>query len=296
MTGARRWRLGWWLPILAVALYVTVPVISSIAYAFFPGGELSFEVLSRLTQDPDLGPAITRTLLITALTIVTLIAVLVPAVVAVHLWAPRLRSVLEVLCTLPLVVPPIAVAAGTVALLRWGAQQGRGSLPSRISQFLQHPELPLILVGTYVVLCLPFTFRSVDAGLRTIALKELVEGSASLGSSTVGTIWRVVIPCIRGPVLFSVFFATAVCFGEFAIAATLNRETVPVWLFTVSSTDFRASIALAVLLNLTTWALLLIASFAASRYEVLHRRTPDDPALSASTPAPVSAQEGSTPR
>lgn len=196
------------------------------------------------------------------------------------------------LCTLPLVVPPIAVAAGVVALLRWGAQQGRGSVPSQISQFLQNPELPLILVGTYVVLCLPFTFRSIDAGLRTIELKALVEGSASLGSSTLGTIWRVVIPCIRGPVLFAVFFATAVCFGEFAVAATLNRETIPVWLFTVSSTDFRASIAVSVILHLTTWTLLLIASFTAGRYGLTERRS------AAATAAPVSlsavpAEEGS---
>ncbi|WP_293787940.1 ABC transporter permease [uncultured Aeromicrobium sp.] len=303
---SRAARLGWWLPVVAVALYVTIPVGASIAYAFFPSGRPSLEVFSRLAEDPDLGPAVMRTLLITALTIVTLLAVLVPAVVAVHLWAPGLRPALEVLCTLPLVVPPIAVAAGVVALLRWGAQQGRGSVPSQISQFLQNPELPLILVGTYVVLCLPFTFRSIDAGLRTIELKALVEGSASLGSSTLGTIWRVVIPCIRGPVLFAVFFATAVCFGEFAVAATLNRETIPVWLFTVSSTDFRASIAVSVILHLTTWTLLLIASFTAGRHGLTDRRSAaaavdlDPPVSAAVAPIPLTAisaaEEGSSVR
>ena len=162
-------------------------------------------------------------------------------------------------------VPPIALVAGVVAILRWGAQQGRGSTPNAISQFLQNQDLPLILVGTYVVLCLPFTFRSIDAGLRTIPLKAIVEGSQVLGSSMWGTIWRVVLPNMRGSILFSVFFATALCFGEFTIAATLSQQTVPVWLYTVSSTQFRSSIAIAVLLNLITWALMLIATFATAK-------------------------------
>lgn len=263
------WRYSNWLPIVAVALYVTVPVLCSIYYAVFPGGSFSLAAYSVITDDASLAAAATRTVLIAVLTIVTLVATLVPAVLAVHLWAPRLRPVLEILCTLPLVVPPIALAAGVVALLRWGAQQGRGSLASEVSQFIQHPDLPLILVGTYVVLCLPFTFRSIDAGLRTIPLKAMVEGSSSLGSSVWGTVWRVVIPNIRGPVLFSVFFATAVCLGEFAIAATLNRETIPVWLFTVSNSNFRASIAIAVLLNLSTWILLLVATLSAGRFSAL---------------------------
>lgn len=264
-SAVRALRWGRWLPVLAVAAYVIIPLICSIAFAVFPGGSFSLDAFRVLGSDAKLSSAIVRTLLITAVTIAVLIATLVPAVVAVHLWAPRLRTILEVLCTLPLVVPPIALVAGVVAILRWGAQQGRGSTPNAISQFLQNQDLPLILVGTYVVLCLPFTFRSIDAGLRTIPLKAIVEASQVLGSSMWGTIWRVVLPNIRGSILFSVFFATALCFGEFTIAATLSQQTVPVWLYTVSSTQFRSSIAIAVLLNLITWALMLIATFATAK-------------------------------
>ncbi|WP_083830259.1 ABC transporter permease [Nesterenkonia sp. F] len=262
----RSGRATMWLPVLAVAIYIAVPLLCSIGYAVLPGWSFSLSAYSVLGDDASLLSAAGRTVTVAVLTVVALLLTLVPAVVAVHLWAPRLRPVLEILCTLPLVVPAIALAAGIVSLLRWGAQQGRGTLPNAISQFVQHPDLPLILVGTYVVLCLPFTFRSIDAGLRTIPLKAMVEGSASLGSSTWGTILRVVLPNIRGPVLFSIFFTTALCFGEFSVAATLSQDTVPVWLFTVSNTDFRASIAVAVLLNLTTWGLMLIGTLATQRF------------------------------
>lgn len=283
-----------WLPIVAVAVYVAVPVLCSIYYATFPGGSFSLSAYSVIADDTSLASAASRTLLIAVFTIVVLVMTLVPAVVAIHLWAPRLRPVLEILCTLPLVVPPIALAAGVVALLRWGAQQGRDSAAGQISQFVQHPDLPLILVGTYVVLCLPFTFRSIDAGLRVIPLKAMVEGSASLGSGIWGTVWRVVLPNIRGPVLFAIFFATAVCLGEFAIAATLNRETIPVWLFTVSNTDFRASIAIAVLLNLTTWVLLLVATLSAGRFSALGRARRAAPELASDDDAAAGPSAGDT--
>lgn len=66
--------------------------------------------------------------------------------------------------------------------------------------------------------------------------------------------------------LFSVFFAVALCFGEYSLAATLSQQTIPVWLDDVSSNNFRASVAIAVLLNLTTWALLFVATLSAGRF------------------------------
>lgn len=259
-----------WAPLVLVALYIAVPFLAMVGFVLFPGGNLDFSAFSSLGSDGRLGPALTRTLVVTVLAVVVLLVVLVPAVVAVHLWAPRLRGALEVLCTLPLVVPPIALAAGILALLRWAAQQGRGSFPSQVAQVLQKPDLPLILVGTYVVLCLPFTFRSIDAGLRTVPLRAIVEASSSLGAGTWRTLAKVVMPNIYGPMLFSVFFAVALRTGEFAVAATLNQELLSVWLFAVSSTNFRASIAVSVLMNLATWSILLAASVLANRFSPEH--------------------------
>lgn len=265
-------RTSRWLPVIVVALYVAIPVACSIYYAVFPGGSFSLNAYSVIFEDASLLAAAQRTLMITVVTIVVLVATLVPALVAVHLWAPKLRPILEILCTLPLVVPPIAIAAGVIALLRAGAQQGRGTWQNALSQFLQNPDLPLILVGTYVVLCLPFTFRSIDAGLRTIPLKAMVEGSAILGAGLWTTIWRVVIPNIRGSMLFSIFFATALCFGEFSLAATLGQQTIPVWLYDVANSNFRSSIAIAVLLNVATWALLFFATLSADRFSPAGRQ------------------------
>src|SRR5699024_8654640 len=80
------------------------------------------------------------------------------------------------------------------AVLRSLASHGRGSLGMEINTLLQNQDLPLVLVGTYVVLCLPFTFRSIDAGLSTLPLRTLYESSSILGAGLWTALWRAVLP------------------------------------------------------------------------------------------------------
>lgn len=266
-----------WLPLAALAIFILTPLLSSLTYSFFRSdGSFTTSGLTGLADSGKIIAPLTRSLIVSVLAVVVLVLTLVPAVVAVHLWAPRLRSLLSVLCTLPLVVPAIAIVAGLSAVLRSLASHGRGSLGMEINTLLQNQDLPLVLVGTYVVLCLPFTFRSIDAGLSTLPLRTLYESSSILGAGLWTTLWRAVIPNIRGPVMFSAFFTFALSIAEYTVAATLSINTLPVFLNTLSSTNFRGSITLSVLLNLTTWLLLASATISASRFG--HRTTPDEPA------------------
>lgn len=256
-----------WLPLVALAIFILTPLLSSLAYSFFRAdGSFTTSGLTGLADSGKIVAPLMRSLVVSVLAAVILVVTLVPAVVAVHLWAPRLRSVLSILCTLPLVVPAIAIVAGLSAVLRSLAAQGRGSLGMQLNTMLQSQDLPLVLVGTYVILCLPFTFRSIDAGLSTLPLRTLFESSSILGAGLGTTLRRVIIPNIRGPVMFSVFFTFALSIAEYTVAATLSINTLPVFLNTLSSTNFRGSITLSVLLNLTTWLLLAAATVSASRF------------------------------
>lgn len=256
-----------WLPIVALAIFILTPQLSSLTYSFFRSdGSFTTSGLTGLADSGAIVAPLTRSLVVAALTVVLLVGTLVPAVVAVHLWAPRLRPALSILCTLPLVIPAIAIVAGLSAVLRGLASQGRGSVGMQISMTLQSQDLPLVLVGTYAVLCLPFTYRSIDAGLSTLPLRTLYESSAVLGASTFTTLRRVVVPNIAGSVMFSAFYTFALSIAEYTVAATLSINMLPVYLNTLSSTNFRGSITLSVLLNLTTWLLLAAATISASRF------------------------------
>ena len=271
-----------WLPLAALAIFILTPLLSSLTYSFFRAdGSFTTSGLTGLADSGKIVAPLMRSLIVSVLAAVILVVTLVPAVVAVHLWAPRLRSVLSILCTLPLVVPAIAIVAGLSAVL--------GSLGMQLNTMLQSQDLPLVLVGTYVILCLPFTFRSIDAGLSTLPLRTLFESSSILGAGLGTTLRRVVIPNIRGPVMFSLFFTFALSIAEYTVAATLSINTLPVFLNTLSSTNFRGSITLSVLLNLTTWLLLAAATVSASRFGHRPNAVSEDDETEADDPAPASA-------
>lgn len=255
-----------WTLIVLVSVYIAVPMLCALAFSIYvPTTGFTFEPYRESVRDPGFLGALSLTLLITVLTVVGLLAIMVPTMVYLHLRAPQWRPLMEVVCTIPLVVPSIALAAGLVTVLRGMAGYGRGSGPAQVSQFLQNPDLPIVLVGSYIVLSLPFVFRSLDAGLRTIDLRTLVESAQSLGASGTTVLRRVVLPNIRGPITFCAFFAMALCLGEFTMAVTLGYRTLPVWLTQIAGSNFRASISMSLLINAMTWALLIAMTLLAGR-------------------------------
>ena len=70
---------------------------------------------------------------------------------------------MEGITILPIVIPPVVLIVGLLQIAP--APQGHA--------------LPLGLI--YVVLAMPFAYRSLDAGLRAFDLKTLAEASNSLG-------------------------------------------------------------------------------------------------------------------
>lgn len=265
-----------WLLVILMGLYIFVPLASSLVFsAYVPTSGFTLTAYTQSVQDPGFADALTLTLLITACTVVGLLVLMVPTMVYLHLRAPQWRPLMEVLCTIPLVVPSIALAAGLVAVLRQMAGYGRGSLPAQISQLIQSPDLPVVLIGSYIVLCLPFVFRSLDSGLRAIDLRTLVESARSLGAGSGTVLRRVVLPNLKGPVTFCMFFTIALCLGEFTMAVTLGYRTLPVWLTQIAGTNFRASISMSLLINAMTWLLLVAMTLLAGRAGVPRSARPE---------------------
>ena len=172
----------------------------------------SLSGLTRAFSDPNFWPALTLTLWLTLGTVAVTLSVVVPTAIWVHLRLPRLRSTIEFLTVLPYMIPAIAMVAGIVVV----KPHARWFLNSDYS-----------LIPFYTVLALPFTYRSIDAGLRAIPLRVLVDASRSLGGGAFRTITRVLIPNLRSALISASFLTAAVVIGEFTIANTLLKETLP---------------------------------------------------------------------
>ena len=87
---------------------------------------------------------------------------------------------------------------------------------------------------------MPFAYRAIDAGLRAIDLKTLVEASNSLGAGWITTLFRVVLPNLRTALLSATVLTVALVLGEFTMASLALFVTFPVWIVRSTRTAARS--------------------------------------------------------
>ena len=250
-------RLGPNLVLIAAAIFFFAPIISTARQALqkVPMPLLtwatlfdkwSLDPLWGVTDDALFWPALWLSLKLAIATVLLTLALLVPTALYVHLRIPRARPIVEFLTVLPYVVPPIALAAGVAAFYRANA---RWLFSSQWA-----------LVPFYVIMALPFTYRSIDAGIKAIDVRTLVDASRNLGAGWATTFRRVLMPNLASSILSASFLTTTVVLGEFTIAVTLNKSTFPVFSFQYFGRNPQGGIALALLILLGTTALLAVLS------------------------------------
>ena len=251
-------RLGRRLILLIGAIYFAFPFVAMARFAFQNvqvfdlGRSTLFENWSLTSVTSAFGEdyfwdALRLSIQLALGTALLTLFVLVPTAVWVHLRIPRARAVVEFLTVLPYVIPAIALVAGIVVI----KPHARWFLNSDLS-----------LIPFYAVLALPFTYRSIDAGLRAIDLRTLTEASRSLGAGWNVTLGRVLIPSLKSALISSTFLTVAVVLGEYTIADVLLKRTLPAFMAEYRQSDPRGGYALAVLSLLATTLLFAGIGFA----------------------------------
>ncbi|MGW1930296.1 ABC transporter permease [Streptomyces sp. NPDC001919] len=241
--------------------YFLVPLVASFVFTVHtPGRGVSFEAYTELLAADGFTESLLLSLGLAAATIALALLLVVPALVAVRLGAPRLRPVVEVVCTLPLVVPPIALVTGISTVLRWGPDHLSRTPLYQTFLAVQNESFPFVLVLAYTVLALPFVYRSLDAGLRAVDVPTLVEAARNCGAGRLYVMLRVVLPNLRPSLAGAVFLTLALVLGEFTIASLLGFRPFAVWIVSISGAHARMSVAVSLLSLVVTWLLLLVLS------------------------------------
>ncbi|MEH0510770.1 MULTISPECIES: ABC transporter permease [unclassified Streptomyces] len=250
------WRWG----VLGLAgLYFLVPLAASVVFTVdVPGQGVTFDAYTQIFSTAGFGSSLLLSLELAAATIAVVLLLMVPAMVALRLGSPRLRPVVEVVCALPLVVPPIAFVAGIGTVLKWGPEHLSRTPLFQTFVAIQDPGFPVVLVLAYVVMALPFVYRALDAGLRSVDVRTLVEAARSCGAGWPQALVRAVLPNLRGALLNASFLTLALVLGEFTVAQLLGFRPFAVWIVNVSGSQAQMSVAVSVLSLLVTWALLLV--------------------------------------
>ncbi|MHB8245313.1 MAG: ABC transporter permease [Acidimicrobiales bacterium] len=226
-------------------LYFVVPLYSLVQFSFEGGAHghsAGFHWYATIFADPSFRSSFWLSVQIALETVVVSNLLLVPTAFWIHLRLPRLRPVMDFVSVLPFVVPPIVLIVGIIPFLQ------------PVTWLYSRPE---VLSLIYVVFAMPFLYRSLDAGLRAIDLKTLAEASANSGATTLGTLWRVVLPNLRTAMISGSLLTIAIGMGEFTIASLLSFNTFPVYIFNIGETTAYPAAALSVISLLLTWGLML---------------------------------------
>ncbi len=235
--------LGGWAVLLLAGVYFLVPLVMTLAFSLWEGqGQYGFAAYRTVLERPELPGSLLLSAELAVATVAALVLLLLPAMIFMNLYAPRLRPVFEFIAALPFVVPAIALVAG-LSVLFTGPDWLVGS--------------PFYLVIPYFFLALPYAYRALDVGLRALDLTTLTEAGQSLGAGMGQIIRLVVLPNLRAALIGSTLLTLAVVMGEFTFANVLLFRTFAVLINEIGQHEATAAAALSMVSFLITWAAML---------------------------------------
>jgi putative spermidine/putrescine transport system permease protein len=238
-----------------IGFYVIIPMYASVQFSLQSGyhSKLTLGAYTQGLAQPGLGASVITSMEVSFGAVAATLLLLVPTIIFVHLRLPRMRTVLDAVSLLPLGIPAIVIVVGTL-----------GVYTSAPAWFVNSP---MILALLYVILALPYSYRAIDAGVRSIDLHTLVEAGRSMGARWGVLFRRVLLPNLRSGVLAAAFLTLALSLGEYTFASLIlpSTPTFPVFLAGVVTTSTYYAVALSVLALIVTWGLLVAISVIGSQ-------------------------------
>ena len=237
---------GWaWVTFAIGALYFLIPLIATAVFSLrMRRDAITLDAYTSVLFDPEFHRTFGYSVMISLITIVVGLIITVPAAYLVRLRLPSLRPFVEFVTLLPLIIPPIILVFAYIRTYN-------------TSSFLPLTGSVLgtdtLLVLSYVALGLPYMYRAVDTGLRTIDVQTLTEAATIMGASQATILTRVIFPNIMVAALSGAFLTFAIVIGEFTMASLLSRPAFGTYLQRIGISKSYEPAALSIISFLITW-------------------------------------------
>jgi len=223
------------------------------------GLTLSWDELVAGLRHPLLLPAVRLSLTTSAssLTLVVVLGSLVAWWVARH--RGRVSRTIESVTQLPAVIPP--AVAGVGLLLAFGRRGLFGAFLERHGIALPFTTPAVVLAETFV--SAPFFIQAAIAAFRRVD-ENLIAVARTLGASPFRTFLRVAVPLSAPGLVAGAAMSWARSLGEFGATLlfagnlTGRTQTLPLAVYTAMESDLRAARALALVMVVASFALLLV--------------------------------------
>jgi putative spermidine/putrescine transport system permease protein len=232
-----------WIWMILGILYFFLPLLATFMFSLRAKlGVLSFKAYENVFSDPQFITSFSASVLWAIFTIIVGVLIFVPTAYWVRLRVPQFRAPVEFITLLPFVIPAIVYVFGLVRT------------------YSQPPLLivdsPALLVAGYTVLSMPYMYRAVDTGLRSIDVQTLTEAAQSLGASWGTILFRIILPNIRIAILSGAFLSFAIVMGEYILAQYLVKPAFAPYLSLLIQNKAYEPAALSVISFALTWACL----------------------------------------
>jgi len=236
----KRFPLFSWVWFILGLMYFFVPLISTMEFSLrMLKGRYTFEAYRVAFQDPRFYTSFGYSLLWAIITMVCSLLLVVPTAYWVQLRLPKLRPYVEFVTLMPFVVPAVVLIFGLIRIY------GRPPLVLTTT--------PAALIVGYIVLSLPYMYRSVDSGLRAVDIRTLTEAAQSLGANWLTIIRDVILPNLRVALLSGMFLTFAIVMGEFTFASLLSWPAFGPYIEEIGSMRAYTPQAVSVMSFAVTW-------------------------------------------
>ncbi|RPJ26644.1 MAG: ABC transporter permease subunit [Chloroflexi bacterium] len=242
-----------WLWFILGALYFLLPLLATFEFSISWDPADPLKAYTRVFADKDFWETFMYSNLLAVATILVNVILIVPTAYWIRLRVPEARRLVEFITLLPFVVPAIILVFGLI-----GVYSSPFKVPFTELTFLEPLTTfkfgtNILIVAGYMVLAMPYMYRSVDTGMRTVDVRTLTEAAQSLGANWFTIITRVILPNVRAALLSGALLTFAIVVGEVTLASFLGVDAFGPYLFLLGQHRAYEPAALSFFSFLLTW-------------------------------------------
>jgi putative spermidine/putrescine transport system permease protein len=163
---------------------------------------------------------------------------------------------MEIISILPFVIPVIVLVFGLIRTF------GRPPFQLTLSSF----GTDVLIAAGYVIISMPYMYRAIDVGMRSMDVRTLTEAAQNLGSNWFQVLTLVILPNLRIAILSGALICFATVMGELILGDFLVRPALGSYMAGVGRSKAYEPAALAIISYGLTWLCLgLIQYFSRGR-------------------------------
>jgi putative spermidine/putrescine transport system permease protein len=237
------------------AIYFIAPLLATFEFSLgMERGVTGFKAYETAFADKEFLQTFGYSVFLATMTIIMSIILIVPTAYWIRLRLPEARRIVEFITLLPFVIPAIILVFGLIRV--YSSPLNIPFTEVTLIEPLTNYKFGtnIMIIGGYMVLGLPYMYRSVDTGMRTVDVRTLTEAAQSLGASWFTIITRVILPNVRTALLSGALLTFAIVVGEVVLASFLGVKAFGPYLFLLGQHRAYEPAALSFTSFLLTWA------------------------------------------